>query len=288
MEPEELTLDLPMGLRVAALAWGPEDGVRVLALHGWLDNAASFARLAPLLEGVRTVALDLPGHGRSDHFPRGWVHHFVDWVPVVLEAADALGWSRFDLLGHSMGAGISSLVPSAAPGRVRRMVLVEGLGPLSGPAEGASERFAAALEDEAQLAQRPGRGPFPDVENAVRARMRGTDLEPDAARLLVDRGVDVTADGVRFRHDPRMKLRSRLRMTEEQVCAFLAAIACPVLVIRASQGFPFPEDEGRARLMRIRDCRVVDVEGDHHVHLTAPERVTPIVTEFVVGERDHR
>jgi len=288
MEPEELTLELPMGPRVAALAWGPADGARVLALHGWLDNAASFARLAPVLAGVRTVALDLPGHGRSDHFPRGWVHHFVDWVPMALGAADALGWERFVLLGHSMGAGISSLVSGVAPERVDRLVLIEGLGPLSGSADGAPERLATALADEVRLAARVDRGPFPDVETAVLARMRGTDLDPEAARLLVDRGTEVRTDGVRFRHDPRMKLRSRLRMTEEQVGAFLAAIACPVLVIRASRGFPFPEDEARARLTRIRDCRVVEVEGDHHVHLTAPERVAPIVIGFVVGDPDDR
>jgi len=285
MEAEELSLELRMGLRVAALAWGPTDGHRVLALHGWLDNAASFARLAPLLEGVRTVAVDLPGHGRSDHFPRGWVHHFVDWVPVVLEAADALQWDRFTLLGHSMGAGISSLVPAAAPDRALSLVLIEGVGPLSGPADGAPERFAAALADEAQLAQRPDRGPFPDVDSAVLARMRGTDLDPDEARLLVDRGVTVNADGVRFRHDPRLKLRSRVRMTEDQVQAFLAVIRCPVLAIRATHGFPFPEDAARERLDRIADCRAVEVEGDHHVHLTAPHRVAPVIGSFLADPR---
>jgi len=280
MEPEELSLELSMGLRVAALAWGPDDGARVLALHGWLDNAASFARLAPLLDGVRLVALDLPGHGRSDHFPGGWVHHFVDWVPVVLEAADALGWERFNLLGHSMGAGISSLVPAVSSDRVLRIVLIEGVGPLSGPAEGAPERFAAALADEVRLTQRPDRGPYPDMDSAVLARMRGTDLEPDHARLLVDRGAVTTADGVRFRHDPRLKLRSRLRMTEEQVRAFLAVIRCPVLVIRATHGFPFPADEAAARAARIPDCRVVEVEGDHHVHLTAPDLVAGEIRAF--------
>ena len=70
-------------------------------------------------------------------------------------------------------------------------------------------------------------------------------------------------------------------MTEEQVRAFLAAIACPVLVIRASHGFPFPADEAAARAARIPDCRVLEVEGDHHVHLTAPERVAAVVLEFL-------
>ncbi|HQC73883.1 MAG TPA: alpha/beta hydrolase, partial [Candidatus Competibacteraceae bacterium] len=58
-------------LRLAARAWGPADGLPVLAVHGWLDNAASFDALAPLLPELRLVALDLPGHGHSAHRPPG-------------------------------------------------------------------------------------------------------------------------------------------------------------------------------------------------------------------------
>ena len=57
------------GLTVATRCWGPKDGVPVLALHGWLDNASSFDLVAPALAaaGMRVVAVDLPGHGLSDH-----------------------------------------------------------------------------------------------------------------------------------------------------------------------------------------------------------------------------
>ena len=54
-------------IELAAHLFGPVDGLPVIALHGWLDNANSFARLAPLLRGLRIVALDLAGHGYSEH-----------------------------------------------------------------------------------------------------------------------------------------------------------------------------------------------------------------------------
>jgi pimeloyl-ACP methyl ester carboxylesterase len=67
---EEIRLSLPH-IELAAHLFGPQDGIPVIALHGWLDNANSFARLAPKLEGLRILALDMAGHGHSDHRPPG-------------------------------------------------------------------------------------------------------------------------------------------------------------------------------------------------------------------------
>lgn len=271
-------------LRLAALEWGSERQPPVLALHGWLDNAASFATLAPRLTGLHVVALDLVGHGRSDHRPPGTPAHFVDWAETVLEAATALGWERFDLLGHSMGAGIATLAAPVAPDRVRRLALVEGFGPLSAPAEGAAERFAAALADERRwLGAKPR--VFLDLAAAVAARQRGTELDQHAARRLFERGTTAAPDGLRFTYDPRLRARSRVRLTEDQVRAFLTAIACPTLVVRAQDGWPFPADQVRERLALVRDLTLVEVEGGHHVHLMHPERVAPALQEFLLQDR---
>ena len=274
----ERTLEV-RGRRVAVIEWETAGAPAVLALHGWLDNAASFLRLASELDSLHLVAIDLPGHGRSEALPEACSHHFVDWVPVVLEVADALGLRRFSLMGHSMGAGIVSLVPSVARERVERVILLEGMGPLTASPEDAPAQLAKALQSERAVAlTQPNL--YRDLEVAVEARMKNSDLDRASARLLVERGVEMVAGGVRFTFDPRLRTSSRIRLTEEQVLAFLAGIDCPVLAVRASRGWPFPEQVIARRMAAIVDLRTAQVDGGHHVHLTHPERVAPLIREF--------
>jgi pimeloyl-ACP methyl ester carboxylesterase len=225
------------------------------------------------------MALDLPGHGRSDWRPPGVAYHFVDFTADVAAAADVLAWDRFDLVGHSMGAGVACLVAGTFPERVRRLVLLEGLGPMSAPAAETPARLRAALDRERALDGSARR--HPDVAAAVEARMRDSDLDQRAAGTLVARSAVVGAEGVRFRHDPRLKSPSRLRLTEAQVLAFLGAISCPVLAVRADRGWPFPASYLEPRLAAFRDLATVEVSGGHHVHLTHPGRIAPHVVAFL-------
>jgi len=54
-------------LKLGALSFGNPMETPVLALHGWLDNAASFIPLAQHLNETNLIALDFPGHGKSEH-----------------------------------------------------------------------------------------------------------------------------------------------------------------------------------------------------------------------------
>jgi len=280
MTARDLSIELPH-LTIAAREWGPTDGPPVLALHGWLDNAASFDQLAPLLPDHHLLVLDLAGHGRSQHRHPSVVHHFIDWAPEIVAVADALEWTAFGLIGHSMGAGISTLVAGTFPDRVQKLVLLEGAGPLSADASRAPAQLASAIDDEFRASAASPRI-FPDLDAAIEARLRDSDLDRESARLLVERGSEPFDGGIRFTHDPRLRTRSRTRLTENQVLAFLSAITCPVLAVRALQGWPFPEDIVMARLAVIQHLETAEIEGGHHVHLTHPERVAPVINQFLM------
>jgi pimeloyl-ACP methyl ester carboxylesterase len=179
-----------------------------------------------------------------------------------------------------MGAGVATLVAAAFPERIQRLVLIEGLGPLAAEQQSEPQRLARAIADESRIRAQSTRV-FPSMEKAITARLSNSQLDYACAELLMRRGTQSDDDGVKLRHDPLLHAGSRFRMTEAQIRTFLAAIHCPVLAIRARDGWPFPADILRERCAAIRHLELVEVDGGHHVHLTHPERVLHAIQRFL-------
>ncbi len=276
----EITLELPH-LRLAARVWGPEDGLPVLALHGWLDNAASFEGLAPLLPGCRIVALDHAGHGLSAHRKHS-TYYVLDYVADALAAAAALGWSRYAMLGHSLGAGVAALCAGTYPERVTRLALIEGFAPLADDPEKAASRLRTALDREAR-GSRQNTAPYASIDDAARARTRATGLPHEAAKTLVKRALEAVEGGWRWRTDARLRWPSRVRLSEAQIRSFLSAIRCPVRAIRAENGPSFNESSLAEHRACVRDLEVVKLAGGHHLHLEDPRCVAAVLAPFLAG-----
>lgn len=275
LQPFELEVG---GARVAGLRnYG--DGPRVLALHGWLDNAASFVPLAPHLSSLQLVAIDLPGHGHSAHLPAGASYTTAAAICHVLDVADALGWDRFSLLGHSMGAGIASLTASVSD-RVERLVVIEALGGLRGPEEETANRLREHVNATRALARKQLRV-FPDLAAPIRARMMTNQLSERCARLLVSRGVEPVEGGYRWCSDPRLMLPTAIRLSEGQIDNLLQAIACPTQVIYATPAQSYyPEPMRSDRLQHLRDGRLAVFAGNHHLHMEDPEQIAGVILHF--------
>jgi len=279
-EARELSLALPH-LRLSARAWGDPSLPPLLALHGWLDNAASFDRLAPLLSShFHIVALDLPGHGRSDHRPPGVWYHYVDFPGDVLTAIEALRWPRFSLLGHSLGGAITAALAAAVSERVDRLFLIEALGPLATTAEQTVTLLKRAISQRNGLREKSLRV-FGSVEEAAAARAQAGDLSTNAARVLVERGIQPVDGGFVWSSDPRLTLTSPQRYIEPQIQALLAGIVAPTLLILAQPAPSFlPEAVINPRIACIRDIEVERLPGHHHLHLEDPEPVARTILSF--------
>ena len=265
MDFEEVRLSLPH-IELAAHLYGPEDGVPVLALHGWLDNAASFARLAPKLEGMRIVALDLAGHGHSEHRSAGAGYALWDYAFYVLQVAEQFGWARFSILGHSMGAITAVLLAGAMPERIARLALIDGLVPYTGEAEQAPQKLGEALRARQALTDK--RKPvYAEMARAVEARMKGVGaVSREAAELLAQRGLMPVPGGYTWRTDSRLTLPSPLRLSWAHAQAFVRALQCPVSLVLAEQGMMRAQAAVRTLLQDL-PFEVHRLPGGHHLHL---------------------
>lgn len=272
---EEVRLNLGH-IELAAHLFGPQDGEPVIALHGWLDNANSFARLAPALRGLRIVALDLAGHGHSGHRPPGVGYALADYVYDVLQVAGQMGWQRFSLLGHSLGAIISVLLAGAVPERVERLALIDGLVPLTDEADAAPERLGESLRAQLTLADKK-KPVYSDPQRAVLARMSGRlAVSREAAELLAQRGLMPVPGGYTWRSDSRLTVPTAVRFTPQQAMAFVRRLACPGLLIVAESGLLAP----RTELLSGLPIQVQNLPGGHHLHLDDEAGATSVADCF--------
>ncbi|MBI6899341.1 alpha/beta hydrolase [Pseudomonas putida] len=263
---EEIRLTLGH-IELAAHLFGPADGLPVIALHGWLDNANSFARLAPQLNGLRIVALDLAGHGYSEHRPVGAGYALADYAHDVLRVAEQLGWERFGLLGHSLGAIISVQLAGALPERVSHLALIDGVIPPTLSEQDAAERLGLALQAQLRL-EGKRKSVYATLEEGVEARMKGmVAVSREAAELLAQRGLMPVPGGYSWRSDSRLTLPSPTRLNQDQAMAFVKRIACPACLVVAADGML----ARHTQLLEQLPFEQVTLPGGHHLHLNDAE-----------------
>lgn len=167
-EPQSVVVEHD-GLRHVALDWGG-GGETLLLLHPNGLCAGFFDPLARrLTDTYRVVGVDLRGHGGSEP-PHGRTGlQYRPMAADVVAVLDALGVDTCCVVGESLGGGVGAVVDQVSPGRVRHLVLCEGIAFDShafpqgrAPGEGGTGNFMADIA-------RARRAVWPD-RASVRAR----------------------------------------------------------------------------------------------------------------------
>lgn len=252
------------------------DGLPTLCLHGVLDNCASFDALSDYLGDLDLIAIDLPGHGHSDHLS-STVCAYLDYASCVLELAHSQGWQQFQLVGHSLGGAVSSLVAGIHPDKIERLVLIDAIGPLSAePSETVS-----AIARHLSMCLRGDRHPvYRNRMQAIKARVQLADILLETAELLVQRDLTEVPGGYSWRHDVRLNRGLTTTLAEEQVLAFLSNISAPTLLVTAERT-ALRESYYARRIDSVPKLRQLTLPGGHHLHMENPEPVAEATRAFL-------
>lgn len=133
-------IGLATGVDLSILEAGAGTPRPLMLVHGFTGAKEDFADHVDALAmesnrtgGWHVVAPDLRGHGASDA-PVGLDQYSLKaFAADVLALADALGWNRFTLLGHSMGGMVAQHAALEAPERISGLVLMDtAAGPVGG------------------------------------------------------------------------------------------------------------------------------------------------------------
>lgn len=263
------------GLRLHYLDWGSPERAPLLFLHGGRLTAHTWdLTCLALRTEYHCAALDQRGFGDSEWSPS------LDYGPER-NADDIAAWiahldvERPVLIGQSLGGLHAMTYAVRDVARVRALVLVD-VGP--GVRSAGVQRIAAFADDD----QRPA--PFEDfVERAVA-------FNPRRDRRLLRRSLrhslrQVEGGRWTWKHDQRRITPENIGATRASVEGLrerVAAVTCPVLVVRGAESDVFGDEEAARFAESLPDGRWAKVPGaGHTVQGDNPAGLVAVLREFL-------
>jgi pimeloyl-ACP methyl ester carboxylesterase len=250
------------GRRVHYLAWGERGRRGLVFVHGGGANAHWWTHVAaPFAEEFRVVALDMSGHGDSDHRD---LYSLEDWTDEVMAvAADAGLVGRPVLVGHSMGGFVAIATAALHPDELAGVIVCDS--PVTEPDP---EVGAYHVRDAF------GRARIYESEEEALARFRTVPAQDHYLPFVIDhvarqslRRVD---DGWVWKFD-RQIFAQFAGGVRSVALPYLSGVTCRLALLRSEHGL-VTRDIGDAMFERLgRVTPVFELpEAGHHPMLDQP------------------
>jgi pimeloyl-ACP methyl ester carboxylesterase len=249
--------------------WGTAGKPTLLLVHGGLDHARNWDWVARALRAdFHVYALDLRGHGNSAQAP-GALYSIAEHVLDLSALADIIDDFPLYIIGHSLGGIITLHYAGIFPERVKKAVVIEGLGPPPNHRihKPAPERYREWIEGVRKTEKRDPHS-YPDLQSAV-ARMKEANphLSDEVAQHLTLHGTNWNSDGsLVWKFDNFARGFPPYGTNIEDARQIFSQITCPVLLFWGMESWAAdPSSDGRANV--IQNHRLVKVaNAGHWVH----------------------
>ncbi|HVW44621.1 MAG TPA: alpha/beta hydrolase [Amycolatopsis sp.] len=260
------------GARVGFSEFGGE-GPDVLLVHGSRAHRGWWHGVAEALHGHRVRAMDLTGHGSSDHRP---AYEIGTWVEeIVAVAADR----RPLLVGHSLGGRAALTAAAARPAAFAGLVLVDA--PIRPP--------RAYLENRRTATTRPPRTTVPHhpTKEAAFARFRLFPEQPmptaEVMARLAAHSVRSTPHGWTWSHDQLGEFPDLYSGEAEQA---LRRCFVPLTYVYGGRSGLMTEEEAQwVAANHAGPTRLVRVAGGyHHLPLDSPRECADAIRDALRSE----
>lgn len=250
---------------------------RIVFMHGLMAFAANWRKIAGRLEGeYQCLIYDHRGHGRSFKPASGYSPEILaeDLDKITAD----LGWDRFHLVGHSMGARVALTYAGRHPEKIRTLTL-EDMGPDAHPE---SYRYYENMLNivPTPFASKAALKVFFETEFLQRFTPREN---PQVLVTFLQANIEEKPDGS---YDWRFSKQAIIDIVKEghrhDRWAELRGLTMPTLVVRGERSHVLSREVYEQMLQANPHVRGVEIPGTGHwVHYEKYEEFTRLLHEFL-------
>ena len=257
----------------------------VLMLHGFLDNAASFDLLIPYFPQEMTLlAIDLAGHGFSDHYSDKNSYHHFSMISDVIEVLRYLSWEQTILVGHSLGGLLATNVAGMLPNIICKLIIIDAVY----MKKVRYEYFANFMVSNYERNRKPQIWIYSSKEELLESIMQSiVDISRTSAEILSTRAYREENGGLVLTRDidiPRPLFLYIIYLFSKVMGQLIYnKITMPALftIAEDSSQFMIHKNMEKSNIKLSPTSRLEFVTGGHQGHMDAPAAVGELIRSFL-------
>lgn len=241
------------------------------------------------------MALDLPGHGLSSYIPAGQIYSTHVFLNIVYALIEHFKWDKVSLLCHSMSSMIFFMYAACYPERIDMFIGIDSLKPHLRPSAIFVQRITDRLQKNYLADQRNQKNdtepPSYIYDDLLGKYVNASQpsMNRKCAEYIVKRGMKESKNipgQYYFTRDNRIKSMTEENLSQCDALEMASRIRMPYCFIRATVMLRPKQKSYQLEALEVMrknnvNFEMYNIEGDHYMHLTEPEKISNILCAFI-------